>query len=126
MTKIQWGVMSAANIAYDELVPALRRSKHGHLAAVASKNLKKAERFHAPLVYNAYEQLLDDKSINAVYIPLPNSLHAKWAIRSLQKGKHVLLEKPAALTAEEMKAIKIAAQENDVVFMEAFMYQFHC
>ncbi|KMY50996.1 Gfo/Idh/MocA family protein [Peribacillus loiseleuriae] len=126
MTKIHWGVMSAANIAYDEVVPALRRSDRTVVAAVASRSKRKAERFHTPVIYESYEELLDDSAIDAVYIPLPNSLHAKWAVKAMEKGKHVLLEKPAALTAQEMEAIKKAADDNHVVFMEAFMYQFHC
>ncbi len=125
MDKIRWGIISAANIAYDELVPALRRSERAEVVAVASKSKNKAERFNTPIIYDDYEQLLDDSSIDAVYIPLPNSLHAKWAVKAMKSGKHVLLEKPAALNEAEMKEIKDAAEENKVVFMEAFMYQFH-
>jgi predicted dehydrogenase len=126
MAKIRWGIISAANIAYNELVPALRRSGRADVRAVASKSLEKAKRFETPIIYEQYEQLLDDPSIEAVYIPLPNSLHAEWAVKALEKGKHVLLEKPAALTEAEMEAVKTAAQDNNAVFMEAFMYQFHC
>ncbi|MGI8386387.1 Gfo/Idh/MocA family protein [Robertmurraya sp. P23] len=125
MRNVQWGILSAANIAYDELVPALRRSKRAELLAVASKSKEKAERFKAPVTYSRYETLLEDKNIDAVYIPLPNSLHAEWAIKAMQHGKHVLLEKPAALTEHDMQAMKQAAEENDVIFMEAFMYQYH-
>ncbi|MDQ1000756.1 xylose dehydrogenase (NAD/NADP) [Neobacillus niacini] len=125
MTKIRWGILSAANIAYDELVPALRRSARAEVAAVASKSTGKAERFNPPVIYDNYEELLDDSSINAVYIPLPNSLHATWAVEAMKKGKHVLLEKPATLTEAEMNFIKETAENNNVVFMEAFMYQFH-
>ncbi|MDR4949347.1 Gfo/Idh/MocA family protein [Neobacillus cucumis] len=126
MRKIRWGVLSAANIAYDELVPALRRSNRAVLTAIASKNSEKVKRFNCPIVYQNYEQLIEDNSIDAVYIPLPNSLHAEWAVKAMKNGKHVLLEKPAALTEAEMESIHHAAQENNVVFMEAFMYQFHC
>lgn len=125
MTKVCWGVISAANIAYDEVVPAIRRSNRAIVAAVASKNTDKAKRFNVPVVYNHYEELLNDSSIDAVYIPLPNSLHAEWAIKAMQCGKHVLLEKPAALTKAEMAEMKAVSEENNVVFMEAFMYQFH-
>lgn len=123
--KIRWGILSAANIAFDELVPALRRSNRADAAAIASKSPDKAERFKIPLVYREYEELLDDPSIDAVYIPLPNSLHAEWAVKAMEKGKHVLLEKPAALTQSEMERIKAASEGNGTVFMEAFMYQFH-
>lgn len=125
MAKISWGIISAANIAYDELLPALRRSDRADVAAIASNSPEKVKRFHIPVVYELYEQLIDDPSIDALYIPLPNSLHAEWALKAMNKGKHVLLEKPAALTEAEMEAMKIAAEENNLVFMEAFMYQFH-
>ncbi|XJZ26711.1 Gfo/Idh/MocA family protein [Bacillota bacterium Lsc_1132] len=125
MGEIRWGILSAANIAYDELVPALRRSSRACVAAIASKNSEKVKRFNIPIVYQQYEQLIDDPSIDAVYIPLPNSLHAEWAVKSMKKKKHVLLEKPAALTESEMELIHNAAEESNVVFMEAFMYQFH-
>jgi D-xylose 1-dehydrogenase (NADP+, D-xylono-1,5-lactone-forming) len=126
MRNIRWGILSAANIAFDELVPALRRSDRAEVAAIASKNSEKVQRFNCPVVYHHYQQLIEDPSIEAVYIPLPNSLHAEWAVRAMKKGKHVLLEKPAALTESEMEFIHQAADENNVVFMEAFMYQFHC
>ncbi|MDN4073891.1 Gfo/Idh/MocA family protein [Fictibacillus terranigra] len=125
MTQIKWGILSGANIAYDQLVPALRRSGHGFVTAVASKNKGKAERFQVPEIYERYDALLKVPYIDAVYIPLPNALHAEWAVKAMNHGKHVLLEKPAALTEAEMVAIKEAADKNDVVFMEAFMYQFH-
>jgi xylose dehydrogenase (NAD/NADP) len=125
MTQIRWGILSAANIAYNELVPALRRSNRAEVVAVASKSTGKAERFNVPVIYESYEQLLNDSSIDAVYIPLPNALHSTWAVKAMDHGKHVLLEKPAALTEAEMASIKASAEENGVVFMEAFMYQFH-
>lgn len=123
--KIRWGIMSAANIAYDELVPALRRSKYAEVVAIASNSIEKTERFNIPIVYSDYMELLNDSSIDAVYIPLPNALHTEWAVKAMDKGKNVLLEKPAALTRDGMLEIKEAAERNQVVFMEAFMYQFH-
>ncbi|WP_038539152.1 Gfo/Idh/MocA family protein [Neobacillus sp.] len=125
MTEIRWGIMSAANIAFDQLVPALRRSGRAVVSAVASKSKGKADRFRVPTIYESYQELLNDPDIDAVYIPLPNSLHAEWAVKAMNHGKHVLLEKPAALTEDEMISIKKAAEDNGVVFMEAFMYQFH-
>lgn len=122
---VKWGILSAANIAYDELVPALKRSKGAEVAAIASKSKHKTGRFEIPVVYETYEELLDDESIEAVYVPLPNALHVEWAVKAMQKGKHVLLEKPAALSEADMLLIKEAAEHNRVVFMEAFMYQFH-
>lgn len=125
MKKIRWGILSAANIAYDQLLPALRRSDRAEVAAIASKSEGRAERFNIPTIYKEYDQLLDEPAIEAVYIPLPNALHAEWAIKAAKKGKHILLEKPAALSASEMKDIQSAVLENNVIFMEAFMYQFH-
>lgn len=122
---INWGILSAANIAYEQVVPALRRSSRVNIIAIASRSLGKAERFNIPIVYQTYEELLENTNIQAVYIPLPNSLHKEWAIKAMEAGKHVLLEKPAVLTEEEMFEIKKAADKNNVVFMEAFMYQFH-
>jgi D-xylose 1-dehydrogenase (NADP+, D-xylono-1,5-lactone-forming) len=123
--RIRWGILGAANIAYDQLVPALRRSNRAIVSAVASKSKRKVERFQVPTIYESYEELLQSPTIDAVYIPLPNALHAEWAIKAMNCGKHVLLEKPAALTESEMIEMKTAAEKNGVVFMEAFMYQFH-
>ncbi len=125
MDVVRWGILSAANIAYSEIVPALRRAGQAEVVAIASKSTEKAERFHTNVIYEHYEQLLEDASIDAVYIPLPNSLHAEWAIKAMEYGKHVLLEKPATLNEEDMIKVKRAAEKNNVVFMEAFMYQFH-
>ncbi|MFB5193532.1 Gfo/Idh/MocA family protein [Neobacillus sp. KR4-4] len=125
MKKIQWGILSAANIAYDQVLPALRRSDCAEVVAIASKSEGRAEKFNIPTIYKEYDQLLDDPAIDAVYIPLPNALHVEWAIKAAKKGKHILLEKPAALNVEEMKDIQKAVLDNGVIFMEAFMYQFH-
>ncbi|GAA0318389.1 Gfo/Idh/MocA family oxidoreductase [Oceanobacillus oncorhynchi subsp. oncorhynchi] len=125
MKKINWGILGAANIAYEQVVPAIRRSERAFVSAVASRTKEKAERFNTPEIYDTYEEMLNDDSIDAVYIPLPNALHKEWAVKALNAEKHVLLEKPAALTAEEMVEIKAAADENNVIFIEAFMYQYH-
>lgn len=125
MDKVKWGVLGAANIAFNEVVPAIRRSEQGEVIAVASRNKEKAERFNVPIIYESYEELLNDKAINAVYIPLPNALHKEWVIKAMNKKKHVLVEKPATLSAKDMIEIIESANENKVIFMEAFMYQFH-
>ena len=83
MKKINWGILSAANIAYDQLVPALRRSNHAFVAAVASRSKEKAERFGSSVIYDTYEELLNDSNIEAVYIPLPNALHKEWSIKAM-------------------------------------------
>ena len=125
MRKVKWGVLGAANIAFNEVVPAIRRSEQGEVIAVASRNKEKAERFNVPTIYGSYDELLNDKAIDAVYIPLPNAFHKEWVVKAMNKKKHVLVEKPATLTAKDMEEIIESANENNVVFMEAFMYQFH-
>ncbi len=96
---------------------------------MASRDAKRARELYsfAPEVsmYDNYEQLLNDPNIDAVYIPLPNGLHAEWAIKALQAGKHVLCEKPMSVTAREGKSMLDAAHEHNVFLMEAFMYRFH-
>ncbi|GKV65866.1 MULTISPECIES: Gfo/Idh/MocA family protein [unclassified Sporosarcina] len=125
MNKVKWGILGAANIAYDEVVPAIRRSINGEVSAIASRNIERANRFNVPVVYNNYDDLLNDEMINAVYIPLPNAFHKQWILKALKKKKHVLVEKPATLSVKDMEEIIVAAEENKAVFMEAFMYQFH-
>lgn len=100
------------------------------ITAIASRNGEQAKtvanRLHIPKAYESYEALLDDSDIDAVYIPLPNQLHVPWAIKALEAGKHVLCEKPVALTsAEAMQLQKAAEQKPHLKVMEAFMYRFH-
>lgn len=125
MEMVNWGIMSAANIAFDEVVPALRRSSRAIVKGIATKTPQKAKRFQIENVFTSYEELINDEHIHAIYIPLPNSLHAEWAIKAMERGKHVLLEKPAALTEKEMYNMKEVAESSNVILMEAFMYQFH-
>lgn len=100
------------------------------IAAIASRNITQAQQvanqLKIPVVYGSYEELLNDATINAVYIPLPNHMHVEWAIRSLQAGKHVLCEKPIGLSSAEAAQLLQAAQKNpQLKVMEAFMYRFH-
>jgi len=125
MRKVSWGVLGAANIAFNEVVPAIRRSEQGEVIAVASRNKGKAERFNVPTIYESYDALLNDDAIDAVYIPLPNALHKEWVIKAMNKKKHVLVEKPATLSVKDMEEIIESANKHNVIFMEAFMYQFH-
>jgi len=121
--------MSTANIGRAAVNPAIQASTNGDLLAVASRSEKRAREFakeHGiPTHHGSYEALLEDDSIDAVYIPLPNSMHHEWAIRAAAAGKHVLCEKPLALNASECEEMKAAAEEAGVVLMEAFMYRFH-
>ena len=125
MDRVKWGILGAANIAYDQVVPAIRRSGMGDVIAVASKSKEKAKRFHVSNVYDSYEELLRDDQVDAVYIPLPNALHKEWAVKAMSAQKHVLVEKPATISEDDMQEMCEAAQQNHVIFMEAFMYQFH-
>ncbi|GAB2694430.1 Gfo/Idh/MocA family protein [Paenibacillus thermoaerophilus] len=126
---LRWGILGCASIARRAVVPGIRASRTGVVAAVASRSLDKAEAFAEaagiPQAYGSYEALLDDPDIDAVYIPLPNHLHKEWTIRAAQAGKHVLCEKPAALNADEAREMVEACRQAGVHFAEAFMYRHH-
>lgn len=125
MKRFKWGILGAANIAYEEVAPAIRRSNQAELLAVASRNKERAERFNPQRIYSTYNLLLEDEEIDIVYIPLPNSLHKEWAIKAMEHGKHVLLEKPAALTSTDILEMKQVMEANEVVLLEGFMYQYN-
>ena len=128
MSKVKWGILSTANIGQTQVIPAINRSTLGEALAISSSSgraKEAAEKLGIPKVYDSYEDLLGDEEIDAVYIPLPNHLHAKWVMEAAKAGKHVLVEKPASLTAHEMKEMQEVCSRHEVLFMEAFMYQFH-
>lgn len=126
---VRWGVISAANIGVKAVAPAIVASNNGKLVAVGSRDTHKATELYdfAPgtRIYGDYESIINDPEIEAVYIPLPNSLHAEWSIKALEAGKHVLCEKPLATTVEEVAEMVEAAKAHNVLLMEAFMYRFH-
>ena len=126
---VRWGVLSAANIAVKRVAPAIAASSNGRLVAVGSRNPQRAQELFAfapeAIIYSDYESVINDPEIEAIYLPLPNSLHAEWTIKALQAGKHVLCEKPLAVTAEQGVTMVQAARENGMLLMEAFMYRFH-
>jgi xylose dehydrogenase (NAD/NADP) len=127
--KVRWGILSTANIARVAVIPAIQSSKNGVVAAVASREEQKGAEFASrcgiPRSYGSYEALLANPDIDAVYIPLPNSLHYEWTIKSARAGKHILCEKPLALNAVQCQEMDAAARECGVILMEAFMYRFH-
>lgn len=130
MKKVRWGVIGAAKIALQKVIPAMQASRYCEVVAIGSRSLEKAQRAAAqlgiPLSFGSYEELLARDDIDAVYIPLPNHLHVPWSIRALRAGKHVLCEKPIALSAAEAKELLIEAQQHPLLkIMEAFMYRFH-
>ncbi|WP_338044386.1 Gfo/Idh/MocA family oxidoreductase [Paenibacillus pinistramenti] len=127
--KLKWGIMGTASVARDSVIPAVRESETGIVAAVASRNLDKsrrlAEQSGAEKAYGSYNELLQDPEVDAVYIPLPNHLHAEWSIAAMQAGKHVLCEKPAALNAGQARRILETARSTGMHFSEGLMYRYH-
>lgn len=125
MLILKWGIMSAATIAFEEFVPALRRSKNAQAYAIASLSPQKMKQFHIETEYDCYEDLLADTEVDAVYIALPNSLHHKMVILALEAGKHVLVEKPATISLNEMREIAVVARRTNKQFLEGYTYQHH-
>lgn len=127
--KIRWGVLGYAKIARESVIPAILRSGNSEFVALASRDPAKlaesAVRFTGGhRTYAGYEELLRDPAVDAVYVLLPNSLHAEWTIRAMEQGKHVLCEKPLALDAAECRRMISAADKHGVKLMEAFMYRY--
>ena len=125
---LNWGLLSTARINRALITP-LRASKRNQLSAVASRTQESAGKYarewKIPRAHGSYEALLADPEIDVVYISLPNHLHAEWSIKAVEAGKHVLCEKPLALSPQEVDAIKDAARKHGRVVMEAFMYRHH-
>ncbi len=128
MKKLRWGLLSTARINR-AVIPPIRGSQRSELHAVASRDIVKAKDYakewHIPHAYGTYEELLAREDIDAIYNPLPNHLHAEWSIRAAEAGKHVLCEKPLALTLDEVDQMAAAAKQHHVVIAEAFMYKHH-
>jgi D-xylose 1-dehydrogenase (NADP+, D-xylono-1,5-lactone-forming) len=125
---LHWGLLSTARIN-KALIPSLRSSKRNKLIAVASRSQDKAEAYaHEKKIkqaYGSYEALLADPDIDIIYNPLPNHLHAEWTIKAVEAGKHVLCEKPLALSLDEVDAIAEAAKKHGRIVAEAFAYRSH-
>src|SRR5262245_39611191 len=130
MPKVRWGVLSTANIGTQKVLPAMQRGQYCEIAAIASRDLAKAQaaaaRLGIPKAYGSYEELLADPEIDAVYNPMPNHLHVPWSIKALEAGKHVLCEKPIALSSAQAQELVDAAKQYPALkVMEAFMYRHH-
>ena len=129
MDKVRWGVLSTARIATEKVIPGIRRSTTGEVVAIASRDAARArasaDALGIPRIHGSYEALLADPGVDAIYIPLPNHLHAEWSIRALEAGKHVLCEKPLALSAADADRMAHAASSSGRLLMEAFMYRHH-
>jgi xylose dehydrogenase (NAD/NADP) len=125
---LRWGLLGTARINR-AIIPALRRSSKCALVAVASRDASRAAAFAAQWeideVVDSYTALLARPDVDVVYIPLPNSQHAEWTIRAAQAGKHVLCEKPLALSVQDVDAMAAVAEQYSVVVTEAFMYRHH-
>jgi D-xylose 1-dehydrogenase (NADP+, D-xylono-1,5-lactone-forming) len=123
---VKWGILSTADINR-KVIPGAQASEKLELLAVGSRDAARAEAYarewEIPRAYGSYEALLADPDVEAVYISLPNTLHAEWSIRALEAGKHVLCEKPFTRHPEEVEAAFAAAEQNDRLLSEAFMYR---
>ncbi len=123
--RVRWGVLSTAKIGREKVLPAMQRSGRCEIVALASRDLaaarKVAGELGIPTAYGSYEELLADPAIEAAYNPLPNHLHVPWTIKALEAGKHVLCEKPIALTAEEATQLIAARERSGKLVAEAFM-----
>ena len=129
MRRVRWGVLSTASIATHKVIPGLHKTANGEVLAIASRDEGRARdaatAMGIPRAYGSYEALLADPDVDAVYVPLPNHLHAPWTIAAARAGKHVLCEKPLAMTAEVAHEMVAAAAAAGVLLMEAFMYRLH-
>ena len=129
--KLRWGVISSADIARKKWIPGVRRSpgQRGEVLAIASRGAEVArsvaDELEIPRAYGTYEELLADPDVDAVYIPLPNHLHLDWTLAAARAGKHVLCEKPLALSAHDAERMVAACDSAGVLLMEAFMYRLH-
>ena len=130
MKKLNWGILSTAKIGIEKVIPAMQQGKLSEIVAIASRTHESAQEaaknLKIPKAFGSYQDLLDDTSIDAVYIPLPNHMHVPWTIKALAANKHVLCEKPIALTATEAKELlKETEKFPHLKVMEAFMYRHH-
>jgi predicted dehydrogenase len=123
---VGWGVLGATSrVAQLAMLPALAASPKARLVAVASHSDLDGRTFGAERAYDGYEQLLADPEVDAVYLPLPNGLHADWAVTAAEAGKHVLCEKPLACSADEARRMAAAFEQRGLLLAEAYMTPFH-
>jgi xylose dehydrogenase (NAD/NADP) len=131
-SKLRWGILGAARVN-ERLMPAIVEAANAELVAIASRRPgaaaetlgKYASQQQGVRTYDTLDALLDDAEVDAVYLPLANREHAEWTLRAIERGKHVLCEKPMALTVADIEAIEAAARRHNVTVMEGFMYRFH-
>jgi predicted dehydrogenase len=125
----RWGIVSTAKIGREHVIPAIADSANGVVSAIASRDLAKAQalaaRFGAPHAFGSYEAMLASDTIDGVYIPLVTSEHVHWSVMAAKAGKHVLVEKPLAMHADEITPLVEAEKANGVLVSEAFMVTYH-
>jgi predicted dehydrogenase len=127
--KVRWGVLGCASIAVNKVIPAMQRSDHCEVVAIGSRDAERAaaaaSQLGIPNSHGSYEDVLADDAVDAVYIPLPNHLHAEWTRRAAAAGKHVLCEKPLGMDVAEVADMIEVCRAAGVTLMEAFMYRLH-
>ena len=128
-TKVRWGVLGVANIAVKKVIPAMQKGERCDIAAIASRDPERARQaarqLGIPKAFGSYEEMLADSSLDAIYNPLPNHLHVSWSIKAAEAGKHVLCEKPLALSAQEAGRLIEVRDKTRVKIGEAFMVRTH-
>lgn len=128
-TRVRWGILGTASIARRQAIPAMQASPYARAVAIGSRSLERAQEVATSLgvatAYGSYEQVLEDPSVDAVYIPLPNDLHLTWIERAVQAGKHVLCEKPLGLNAGEVRRVQELVASSRVQVMEGIASHFH-
>jgi predicted dehydrogenase len=126
--KLRWGILGVARIN-DRLLPAFARAASAELRGIASRSPERARSAAAaagiPEAHGSYEALLDDPNIDAIYNPLPNSLHAEWTMKAAERGKHILCEKPLSPTAAEAQRVVDFCRARGVFLMDGFMWPHH-
>ena len=127
--KLNWGVLGAAKIAIEKVIPAMANSNLYQVSAIASRSLEKAQaaakNLNIEKAYGSYDELIEDPDIQVIYIPLPNHLHVEYTLKCIEAGKHVLCEKPLALKHEDVKRLIKARDKHGVKVGEAFMVRTH-
>ena len=124
---IRWGILGCSGIGKSRTIPGLLACENAELYAIAGRNEEKlkayAEPFAPKKLYTDYQALLDDENVDAVYLPLPNGIHMEWVEKAAKAGKHILCEKPMALTEEQVREMFAAAKANGVLLEEAYAYR---
>ena len=127
MKKVRWGILSTANIGMQKVTPGIQKSAHSEVVAIASRDLGKAraaaDKLGIAKAYGSYEELFADPDIDAIYNALPNHLHVPMTVAAAKAGKHVLCEKPIALTAADAESLRECPPDR--IVLEAFMIRFH-